>query len=158
MTHPSSSMAPPAPVHSHAHAIMTRLDGGRVGYLKTLLVVREHPTRLSRHVPRTGGGAILGTVDHLTCTHSRFTKKHSTQIVMVNITTNNRVINTTMHTSFGNTTCSLYRSIYIVTDVTTVNLFIDARTSERLIGPGSGPTFGEGLKLILCVCEYIKTL
>jgi hypothetical protein len=70
MTHPSSSVAPPAPVHSHAHAVVARLDGGRVGYLKTLIVVGEHPARLSRHVPWTRGGAILGSVDHLTCIHS----------------------------------------------------------------------------------------
>ncbi len=66
MTHPSSSVAPPAPVHSHSHAVVTRFDGGSVGHLKTFLVVGEHPIRLSRHVPRTGGGAILGAINHLT--------------------------------------------------------------------------------------------
>ena len=86
MTHPSSSVAPPAPVHSNAHAVVARLDRGSVGDLKALIVVGEHPIRLSRYVPRTGGGAILGTVDHLTCTQSRLTKEHSTvNTVMVHI-------------------------------------------------------------------------
>ena len=77
MTHPSSSVAPPAPVHSDAHAVVARLDGGSVGDLKALIVVGEHPVRLSSYIPRTRGGAILGTVDHLTCTQSRLTKEHT---------------------------------------------------------------------------------
>ena len=76
MTHPSSSVAPPAPIHSNAHAVVARLDRGSVGDLKALIVVGEHPVRLSGYVPRTGGGAILGTVNHLTCTQSRLTKEH----------------------------------------------------------------------------------
>ncbi len=56
-----------------------------------------------------------------------------------------------MQTSLGNST----QSINILTDVTTANLLIDGRTSEWLIGPGSGPAFGEGLKLILCECVWV---
>lgn len=66
MTHPPPSVAPPAAVHTHSHAVMARFDGGGMRYLKDLLVVRKHPVGLSWYIPRTRGMAIVGSVDHLT--------------------------------------------------------------------------------------------
>ena len=66
MTHPSPSVAPPAPVHAHPAAVVADLHRGRVRDLKILVVIREEVVWLSSNVPRPGGGAIMRTVDHLT--------------------------------------------------------------------------------------------